>query len=145
VAGSEAVCLDLVAFALEAGLKLGVHYCSLENKHTGQIYQQNSIRPIPKTMFLSQKDYFLKSAKVFGEDIAAVEQFFKKAGYKDYEVNEEYNYLEFHISQIRALKKFDIEIGLSSNVFETREGERYVRELKVDVTSPLTFRLSADI
>jgi pyruvate formate-lyase activating enzyme-like uncharacterized protein len=41
IAGSETVCLDLVDFALEAGLKLGVHYCSLENKHTGQIYQQN--------------------------------------------------------------------------------------------------------
>ena len=29
VAGSEATCLDLIEFALEAGLSLGVHYCSL--------------------------------------------------------------------------------------------------------------------
>jgi hypothetical protein len=100
---------------------------------------------LPKTLFFSQKNYFLKSAKVFGEDVATVEQFFHKTRYKDYEVNKEYNYLEFHVSQIRALKKFDIEIGLSSNVLKTREGERYIRELKVDVTSPLTFRLSADI
>lgn len=28
-------------FAAERGLKLGVHYCSLDNKNTGQIYQQN--------------------------------------------------------------------------------------------------------
>ncbi len=145
VAGSEAVCVNLVEYALDAGLYLGVHYCSLENKHTGQIYQQNSIRPIPKTMYFSQRDYFLKSAKVFGEDIATVERFFKKAGYQHYEVNAEYNYLEFHVSQIRALKKFDIEIGLSSNVFETREGERYMRELKVDVTTPQTFRISVDV
>ncbi len=145
VAGSETVCLELVAYALEAGLKLGVHYCSLENKHSGQIYQQNSLRPVPKTMFFSQKDYFLKSAKVFGEDIAVVEQLFHKTGYKEYEVNEDYKYLEFHVSQIRSLKKFDIEVGLSSNVFETREGERYIRELKVDVTTPQTFRLSVDI
>ena len=42
IAGSEAVCLDLIDFALESRLNLGVHYCSLENKHSGQIYQQNS-------------------------------------------------------------------------------------------------------
>jgi uncharacterized protein len=145
VAGSETVCLELVEYALDVGFKLGVHYCSLENKHTGQVYQQNSVRPLPKTMYFSQKDYFLKSAKVFGEDIATVEKFFQKVGTKDYEVNEEYNYLEFHVSQIRALKKYDIEIGLSSNVFETRDGERYIRELKVDVTTPQTFRLSIDV
>ncbi|MBU2611428.1 MAG: radical SAM protein [Chloroflexi bacterium] len=145
VAGSEMECLDLVEFALDAGLNLGVHYCSLENKHSGQVYQQNSIRPLPKTMYFSQTDYFLKSAKVFGEDIASVQRFFQKAGYKHYEVNEAYNYLEFHVSQIRSLKKFDIEIGLSSNIFETRDGERYIRELKVDGTTPQTFRLSVDV
>jgi pyruvate formate-lyase activating enzyme-like uncharacterized protein len=145
IAGSEAVCLDLIEFALDAGLNLGIHYCSLENKHTGQIYQQNSIRPLPKTMYFSQTDYFLKSAKVFGKDIAPVQRFFQKVGYRHYEVNDEYNYLEFHVSQISSLKKFDIEIGLSSNVFETRDGERYIRELKVDVTTPQSFRLSVDV
>lgn len=144
VAGSEMECLDLVEFALDAGLNLGVHYCSLENKHTGQIYQQNAVHPLPKTMFFSQNDFFLKSAKVFGKDIAPVQSFFQKTGYKNYEKIEEYNYLEFHISQIRALKKFDIEIGLSSNVVETRDSERYVRELKLDCTTPQTFKLSED-
>ncbi|MBR2789506.1 MAG: radical SAM protein [Eggerthellaceae bacterium] len=38
IAGSESACLELVAFAAERGLKLGVHYCSLENKLTGQVY-----------------------------------------------------------------------------------------------------------
>ncbi len=145
VAGSQAVCLDLLEFALDAGLNLGVHYCSLENKHTGQIYQQNSVLPLPKTMFFSQTDYFLKSAKVFGADIAPVRQVFQKIGYTNYTINAEHNYLEFHVSQISALKKLDIEIGLSFNVCETRNGERYMRELKVDCTTPQTFKLSADI
>lgn len=145
VAGSEAVCLGLVEFVLESRLKLGVHYCSLENKNTGQIYQQNSIRPIPKTMFFSQTDYFLKSAKVFGEDIAPVQRFFQKIGYKLFNINKEYNYLEFHVSQIKSLKKFDIEIGLSSNVLESRDGKRYIRELKVELTTPNTFQLSKDV
>jgi len=144
VAGSEVECLDLIEFALDEGFKLGIHYCSLENKNTGQIYQQNSLRPLPKTMYFSNTDYFLKSAKVFGKDIEPVQAFFQKTGYKGYERNEEHDYLEFHISQIKSLKKFDIEIGLSSNVFETRDGDRYLRELKVDKTTPKTFRLSKD-
>jgi pyruvate formate-lyase activating enzyme-like uncharacterized protein len=145
VAGSESVCLDLVGFALDAGLDLGVHYCSLENKHTGQLYQQNAACPLPKTMAFSQADYFLKTAKVFGADIAPVQAFFEKTGYKDFVLNKEHNYLEFHVSQISALKKLDIEIGLSSNVCETRDGQQYLRELQVDCTTPQTFRLSADI
>ncbi len=144
IANSEIECLDLIEYALDEKLNLGVHYCSLENKNTGQIYQQNSIRPLPKTMFFSNTDYFLKSAKVFGEDIAPVQRFFQKTGYKNYEINTEHNYLEFHVSQIRSLKQFDIEIGLSSNVLETRDGERCVRELRVDKTTPKTFRLSKD-
>jgi hypothetical protein len=39
----------------------------------------------------------------------------------------------------------EIEIGISSNVIETRENEQVLRELKVDVTTPQTFRLSKDI
>jgi pyruvate formate-lyase activating enzyme-like uncharacterized protein len=40
IAGGETVRLDLIDFALESGLELGVHYCSLENKHTGQVYSK---------------------------------------------------------------------------------------------------------
>ena len=76
VAGSEATCLDLIDFTLEAGLKLGVHYCSLENKQTSEVYRQNILGGGPKLLHFSQRDYFLKSAKVFGEDVAAAEKDF---------------------------------------------------------------------
>lgn len=145
VAGSESVCLDLIEFALNAGLKLGVHYCSLENKHTGQVYQQNSTYNLPNRMAFSQKDYFLKTAKVFGEDIPAVKQAFDKSGYCDYVISEEHNSLEFHVNQIGSLKKMEINIGISSSVIEMRGDEQVLRELKVDVTTPQTFRLSKDI
>ena len=145
VAGSETVCLDLIEFALDAGLKLGVHYCSLENKHTGQVYKQDSGQTLPKRIYFSQKDYFLKSAKVFGEDMPAVQQLFDKSGYRDYFINDQNNYLEFHVNKISSLKKMDIDIGVSYNVIETRENESVLRELKVDVTTPQTFRLSTDI
>ena len=45
-----------------------------------------------------------------------------------------------HVSQIKSLKELVIEIGLSSNVSEIRDGERTIRELKVDVTTPQSFR-----
>ncbi len=145
VAGSETVCLELVEFALEQGLQLGVHYCSLENKHTGQIYRQNSQQTRLPNLYFSQRDYFLKSAKVFGEAIAPVRQVLEKAGYIGAQLNHEQGYLEFHVSQIKALKKLDVEIGISSNVIEVRGKDQVVRELKVDVTTPQTFRLSTDI
>ena len=145
VSGSELVCLDLLAFAQDAGLSLGVHYCSVENKQTGQIYQQNSARSIPKTAYFSQRDYFLKTAKVFGEDVPLVKEFFDRKGMKEYQVNQEQDYLEFHVSKVRSLRKLDIEVGISSNVVENRNGEMVIRELKVDVTKPKTFQLSKDV
>jgi pyruvate formate-lyase activating enzyme-like uncharacterized protein len=145
IAGSETVCLELMDFALEGGLKLGVHYCSLENKHTGQIYRQNSGPNLPKRMHFSQKDYFLKTAKVFGEDVPAAKRIFDKGGYHDYVNSDEHQSLEFHVDQISSLKKLDLEVGISTQVIETRENETFLRELKVDVTTPQTFRLSKDI
>ncbi len=145
IAGSETVCLDLIDFALDAGLKLGVHYCSLENKHTGQMYQQNRGHNLPRRVYFSQRDYFLKTAKVFGEDIPAVQKAFDKSGYRDYVISEQHNSLEFHVNQISTLKKMSIDVGISSQVIETRDNEQVMRELKVDLTTPQTFRLSTDV
>lgn len=145
IAGSELVCLDLLDFALEKGLKLGVHYCSLENKHTGQLYKQNSGHRLPARIHFSQRDYFLKTAKVFGEDIPAVKQTFDKAGYREYVLSEEQNSLEFHVNKISSLKKLNVDVGIASHVIEARGNEQVLRELKVDVTTPQIFRLSKDI
>ena len=145
VAGSETVCLELMDFALDARLKLGVHYCSLENKHTGQLYQQNSGHALPRRLYFSQRDYFLKTAKVFGEDVTVVQQALEKSGCDDYVISPEHDSLEFHVNQISSLKKLNIEVGISSQVIETRDKEPFLRELKVDVTTPQTFRLSKDV
>ncbi len=142
VSQSELVCLDLLGFALDEGLKLGVHYCSLENKHTGQVYQQNTGHKLPANAYFSRRDYFLKTAKVFGDDIEPVKKFFDKKGDRTFTINKEHNYLEFHVSKIRELARLDLEIGISLNIFENRNGELYVRELKLDMTTPQTFRLS---
>jgi uncharacterized protein len=145
IAGSEETCLDLIEFALDAGLKLGVHYCSLENKHTGQVYQQNMKRINSDVLYFSQRDYFLKSAKLFGEGVEEAQRIFDKSGYRDYHLDSEREMLEFHVSKIKMLNKLELEVGISTNVLEEREGETVLRELKVDVTTPQTFRLSQDV
>ncbi len=142
ISGSEQVCLELVDFAIEQRLALGVHYCSLENKFTGQNYQQNAGTKLPKTALLSPKDFMLKSAKVFGEDIPAVRRVFEKKNYRDFEIDPQRGYLEFHVNQISALKKLDVEIGISTSTLEQRAGGLVERELKVDLTTPQTFKLS---
>ena len=145
IAGSELECLDLLEFALQEKLKIGVHYCSLENKHTGQIYQQNSAPQTSKIGYLSEKDHFIKTAKVFGADIAKVKRIFNQIGYRDYQRNRDHDFLEFHVSKIEALKELDVEVAISSSVMETRQDGEYLRELQVDLAHPNQFDLSSDI
>lgn len=143
VSRSEKECLDLLEFALDNELSLGVHYCSLENKHTGQVYRQNHDQSISDLTYFSYKDFFLKTAKVFGDDIFKVQKIFKKKNIIHYYINSEHDFLEFHIKDIKTLKDMDVEIGLSSSIVETREGEKYLRELKIDQILPQTFSLKS--
>lgn len=145
IARSELECLALLEFAIDEELSIGVHYCSLENKHTGQIYQQNFGRALPATAHFSNKDFFLKSAKAFGGDAFKVTKAFKRIGYTGYTTNRQHEYVEFHINRIAALRDLPIEIGLSSSVLETREDGDVVRELKVDLTYPAAFDRAADV
>lgn len=145
ISHSELDCLQLLEFIIDQKLTLGAQYCSLENKHTAQIYQQNYGQRVSKTLYFSNKDYFYKSAKVFGEDIPKVLKVFKKLHNTNYLVNEDYQFLEFHVEKIKALAKLDIEIGISYNVMEKRDDGSYLRELRLDVTSPKDFDLKLDI
>lgn len=145
IARSELECLDLLDFAIDQQLTMGVHYCSLENKHTGQIYQQNLGQPVPPTHYFSDKDYFLKSAKVYGDDIPKVLKVLRQKRVKEFARNEDYDYLEFHVDQIRLLGKMNVAVGISSSVFEVRPDGQYLRELKVDLTYPGLFDPDQDI
>jgi uncharacterized protein len=148
IAGSEENCLRLLQFALDKQLKMGVHYCSLENKYSGQIYQQNyPFRYTYKYCTLSEKDYFLKSAKVFGQDVILVEKLLQKEGIRNYRTDQNPNYLEFPVTALGKLKKKlpDLEVGISYYVVEKREGENVLRELRVDYTTPDMFNPKTDI
>lgn len=145
IQGSEEVCLDLIAFAIEKGLKLGVHYCSLENKHTGQLYQQNASQPPPKTAYLSARDFLLKSAKVFGTDVDVVQRAFRSRGFDNYSVDKRHQFIEFPVTEIQSLQDLSVEVGISSAVIEYRDGERVIRELNIELTTPQQFELAADL
>lgn len=142
---SELDCLELLEFALDEDLSIGVHYCSLENKHTGQIYQANSGKPHDKIYHFSKNDFFLKSAKVFGDDIPAVKQRLIQARGAKFQYNEEHDYLEFQVNKIKELHGLDVQLGISFNVLEEREDGSYLRELKVDMCLPNQFNFLEDI
>lgn len=139
IAGSEEDCLALVEYVLDEKLQIGVHYCSLENKHTGQVFQQNKKENRSRLLYFSNKDFFLKTAKVFGEDIPEVLKLFRKNKVMDYRMNEEYQSLEFHVREVKLLKKLPIEVGISSNIMELREDGKYLRELKIELVYPESF------
>ena len=64
IAGSELLALKLINFANDEKLNLGVHYCSLENKYTSQIYNQNKSIKLEKWEMIDPEDFFIKSILV---------------------------------------------------------------------------------
>lgn len=145
VAGSEEAALSLIQFAMDRSLQLGIHYCSFENKLTGQVYQQNALSPYEERYTLSDRDFFLKSAKVFGSDVPLVLSRLKEYGHVDYIQNDEWDYLEFSIRYIPLLQDLDVEIGISSYIKEMRPEGPCLRELSIDLTHPASFNLEEDI
>jgi pyruvate formate-lyase activating enzyme-like uncharacterized protein len=142
VSESELLSLKLLEFILDNHLKLGAHYCSLENKNTGQIYKQNTTSKFTsKNIVFSNKDYYLKTAKVFGKDTARAILEFRKNGIEDYEENIDYDFIQFQPEKIKYLKNTGIEVAISYNVTEERDNTFYLREVKVDYTTPETFSL----
>lgn len=133
---SEEDCLNLLQYVAEQSLKLGVHYCSLENKHTGQLYQQNKGAYLPRLYSFSKTDYFIKSAKVFGEDKEIVASRLQKQGIKSYEVDPNFDSLQFPLSSIKYLKGTTVDIAICSFVSENREDGEVLREVKVEWITP---------
>ena len=60
---------------------MGVHYCSLENKLTGQMHQQNAPfkQAFPPREY-AQRGHFLACARIFGPDAAAARHILAGSG-----------------------------------------------------------------
>ena len=85
IEGSEDACIRLLSFAIERELRMGVHYCSLENKLTGQMYQQNAPfkQAFPPREY-TQRGHFLACARIFGADAAAARRILADSGQVDF-------------------------------------------------------------
>lgn len=148
VDGSEAACVELLEFALDEGLGLGVHYCSLENKFTGQVYQQNTyIDAAGPWHVKSTRDHFLKSAKVFGDDVLFVQAALSAASETRMRRDRESDYLEFPLEALEGLAPAmpDLEVGVSLSIAEQREEGPVLREVGILKTTPAQFDPREDV
>lgn len=79
--GSEQLALELMLWAMDEGLRFGMHYCSLDNKHRSEMRQMNEIgRDMHPCFSFDEDDFFLKTAKVFGKDIEPAKKHLRAAG-----------------------------------------------------------------
>lgn len=133
VAGSEALCLRLLEFALDQGLSLGVHYCSLENKHRDQILQQNRLAKLDaRTWELDAQDFFYKTIKVFDADVALVKRCLDQQGYP-YEQDFDEGSLSFAPRHVQHVAQVPAVFARSYNVVEQKGKSLVVREVKLEL------------
>jgi pyruvate formate-lyase activating enzyme-like uncharacterized protein len=149
VEGSEEECLDLLAYAAQSGMTLGVHYCSLENKLTAQRYRQNANVKLTDVEMFSPTDFFIKTAKAYDEDIAIVKRVLSSDPRIRILEDRSNNLIEFNPGFISSLASCDetrdIELGITYNIVESDGQSRYLRELKINMVKPGRFNPKADL
>ena len=144
ISGSEEDCLELLLYGISNSFNMGMHYCSLENKLFSQIYNQNMNTKLLAYEVFSQKDFFIKTAKVYGNHGTVALEHIKKLGENRFYFDKENNILEFHPILINDLPK-SMEIGISYNIVETLNDRKALREIKLDLTYPEIFQYESDI
>ncbi len=145
VAGSEAEALALMEFACEVGLGMGVHYCSSDNKNTGQIYQQNSspeavafVRRDCPWMAADPEERFLKCAKAFGADAAVVRDWLREAALGPWGFDEDVPCVSFPVALASEAGRAvpTAQLAESVAVVERRDdGAPYLREVAIRALS----------
>ena len=143
VEGSEELCLRLMLWAHAKGLALGMHYCSLENKHRSQIRQLNSGFAMANPAYAFDfGDYFLKTIQVFGADRSPVRGALRLLGCKDMVEDVEAQSLSFNPKWLPRLRHICASTGVaprfcvSTNVMVEKNGVSMIRELKVVEIDP---------
>ncbi len=130
VAGSEELCLELMLWGIEHDVPFGMHYCSLDNKHRSEMRLRNE-RGANMTPILSfdEGDFFLKCAKVYGDDRDTARGALLAAGSNDFMPNEGEKSLAFPLAYLDALTTLDVEPAIAFHVIESDDEGSYVREV----------------
>lgn len=136
IAGSELLCFELLEFAIDEGLSLGVHYCSLENKNRDQICLQNAAcLPGGGVYERDEHDFFLKTMKVFDGDVPLVQRTLEACGVGAFALEDEGRSLAFHPRHVAAVQGLPVVLCRSYNVLEESADGTVVRELKLEPVS----------
>ena len=135
VAGSEELCLELMLWGIEHDVPFGMHYCSLDNKHRSEMRLRNE-RGANMTPILSfdEGDFFLKCAKVYGDDRLPARKALEAAGCADFMPNEGERSLAFPLAYLGALDEADAEPAIAFHVIESDEEGSYIREVALHPT-----------
>ena len=144
IAQSNIECLEVMLYCLEYNVKMGMHYCSLENKLTAQLYQSNNPIKMSEIEYFSEKDFFLKTAKGYGEDAAKIKEVLDNNKVDHYMYNTSNKVIEFSPTYITLLKDYDVELGLTYLAvdFDEEYGRKVLREYQIDKVEPKSFELS---
>ena len=135
VAGSEELCLELMLWGIGHDVPFGMHYCSLDNKHRSEMRLRNE-RGAGMTPILSfdEGDFFLKCAKVYGDDREAARSALEAAGCTDFMPNESEKSLAFPLAYLDVLDVIDVDPAIAFHVIESDEEGSYIREVALRST-----------
>lgn len=125
---SELESLRLLEFALDEGLSMGIHYCSLANKHCDQVLTQNRIGDPGPAYWLDSGDHFFKTCKAYGEGALRARELFSHAG-SSWEFDSQDGSIAFHSDLLPLVQKAGIAVGVSFSVLERRGDDVVIREL----------------
>ena len=130
VAGSEELCLKMMLYGIEKGVPFGMHYCSLDNKHRSEMRQRNEpARSIHPVFSFDEGDFFIKCAKVFGDDVEPTIEALLKAGKTTFMQNESAKSLSFPLKYLKYVRHLPISPATSVCLLETDEEGSYLREV----------------
>lgn len=133
VLGSELLCLELLEFALDRSLSMGVHYCSLENKNRGQVFRQNSEIAFEAAVYeLDEDDFFYKTAKVFDGDVEAVRNRLEE-NLRPFSFDQDDGSLSFHPDDISLVDDLPVCVAVSSSVVERTANSCVLREVFLEL------------
>lgn len=142
VSGSETLILKLMLWCLDEGIEIGLHYCSLENKHRSEIRQKNErARNMHPCLSFDEGDFFLKCGKVFGEDVGIALSVLEDEGYADLIRDEKEDSLSFPIDALEHLEGLTrsdgskIEPQICYFVYETDEEGGYLTDVALQDAS----------
>lgn len=137
VAGSEELAFELMVWALDEGLGFGLHYCSLENKHRSEIRQMNEpARNVHPIFEFDESDFFVKTAKVFGDQRDAARQILADAQVQDVVEDDDDDTIAFAPRYASLFEETDINPMIAFNVLDRDEQGRFLREVALKPYAP---------